>query len=126
MHQCCDICEKECQCEVCLPVLTEEVDQVCEAVDEADVTQPTSSAKSSTSSTRQLTKDEDALFMDLQTYRNCLCRTDDGYVTPLFGFEIASGIPDSILKRIALPFTVWMMSSNLASLVTRMLQTSLL
>ncbi len=55
----------------------------------------------STSSTRQLTKDEeDALFTDLQTYRNCLCRTDDGYVTPLFGFEIASGIPDSVLKRI--------------------------
>lgn len=94
-HKCCDICERECDCGEC---------KLAMSVSECEVEEIDIFDNASTPPTPPLPKDKQKqLYEALIEYRETLCEVVDssGHQIPLlFGTEIPSGLPDSIIKSI--------------------------
>lgn len=102
LNSCCDICQYQCNCDSCSSDLhwVEETTSIDEFVQQTSCEQFDSVAKP-IQPPKPLQNEVHAALVQ---YRDSLCRVQGfGDVPLLFGKEIATGIPDSILWTISSP-----------------------
>lgn len=113
MHSCCDICKYQCNCDSCSNELRCAIDQpfsddevVLDNNEQTSYTPP-----------QQSKVVQDEVHAALVQYRDTICTVQgSGDISLLFGKEISSGIPDSMIRHISKNCTTLCTKSDFESL----------